>query len=138
MDLHCPALLSIRGFAGEKQKGRGKSESVLRRRQSLGDPVLGPVPEVAPEFSSQCACRWVVLRWQDSWLGNVGVWSQVPRKVDKEQRTQTHTGTVTLREPSPAGTRHKGSGIKHRIPLLKETSLQSDRLCCCPYRAAPG
>ena len=96
MDLNCPALLSVSGFAGEKQKGRGKSEPVFGKWQSLGDPVLGPAPEVAPEFSSQCACGWVVLRWQDSWLGNVGVRSQVPRKMDREQKTQTHMGTVTL------------------------------------------
>lgn len=54
MDLNCPALLSVSGFAGEKQKGRGKSEPVLRKWQSLGDPVLGPGPEVAPEFFSMC------------------------------------------------------------------------------------
>lgn len=74
MDLQCPALPHINSSAGEKRKGRGHGELMLRKQGCLkegprgagGDPVLGLEPQVPPELSCQWACGWVILRWQVS------------------------------------------------------------------------
>ena len=47
-------------------------------------------------------------------VGKVEVQSQINRRICRVQGRQTRT--VTLQEPTPAGTGHRGSGIKHRHP----------------------
>ena len=45
--------------------------------------------------------------------------------------------TVTLQEPTPAGTGHSAVALGRDILPHRGTSLQADRLCC-PSRAAQG
>ena len=72
--------------------------------------MLGPESRAAPEFSM---CLWTgAVPWQDCCWETWRLISGPEVVVQGQAETDTQ-GIVTLREPSPAGTGHKGGGIRH-------------------------
>ena len=77
--------------------------------------MLGLEPQAAPAFSSQCAHGQTAVRWRDSW------WEMWRFRLRSSGgcaggSRDGHTRTITLREPTPAGTGHRSSGIRYKHP----------------------